>query len=880
MKYKDKTGFFGLKNKECVASSSAYNVFDCTLFNNLYTVKKSLFNLIFLFSIVFSFVVFLSSNSYGYQFHYNEVQEDTYYTVATSAVNITFTPDRTSNFTIMGSVGVGGYANLSISIDSVQVINQSTTFNSGSQKTVIPIFHSTNFTQGVEYTVSLDVVPDNVNYYEYAKLMIFDNENLYYNESLDVSSTTSTNFVEKSALYPVDANTYFLMCSYAQTRSNVTGGTIYASSDSDYDSVISDWDWQTGILNSAGAYQTFFACSRNRFGSTSSSYRFKNLYKIYGTGTTAYIRESRNIAINFSDISLDGSTDINQTNTGSSTTSTIYQNSLILNHSTTPGVDYVVMAFARIKPIGSGNGFKIKLTDNDTTESESEYFADPAGENSWIPFFSFYNFTAASSSHTAKIQYASQISGRTAEIDNMRLFAFPVSTSPISFSNYARNPNPPNEDQNIQVNVTISNTPDTVLLEWEGTKNYTVTTHNGQEYYFTIGSSNYTAHDSVTYYWYANDSGGTMEKSAQQSFTVSNQIPTVGEPTVNDTTPETDDTLSCNGGTFSDNDAEDSETSREFQWYDDDSIISGQTSQTLSLSVANLDKNDVIKCSVRVSDSYDWSSWVNSSNSATIQNTAPTMPSPDSLSEDNYTIDDTPFFNWTISTDADDDTITYGIDIATDTVFSNIVESNYSLTKNNYTSSALGDDTYYWRVKAITSDANSSYTAYRTFTIDTSSPLWKNQGQNISVIKVGDSVKLYAQGYDLAALNQAWLATNETGVWENKTYYVETTIQLKDADTENLGDSTVISDHPTTNYGSDTEFDVEVTDAPFPNSERRSYIKFNISQIPINADLVDIELCAYTYTSFGTKEFPIYKVYNSTYFNESCICRVDEQGFF
>ena len=95
MKYKDKTGFFGLKNNECVASSSAYNVFDCTPLNNLYAVKKSLFNLIFLFSIVFSFVVFLSSNSYGYQFHYNEVQEDTYYTVATSAVNITFTPDRT-----------------------------------------------------------------------------------------------------------------------------------------------------------------------------------------------------------------------------------------------------------------------------------------------------------------------------------------------------------------------------------------------------------------------------------------------------------------------------------------------------------------------------------------------------------------------------------------------------------------------------------------------------------------------------------------------------------------------------------------------------------------------------------------------------------------
>jgi hypothetical protein len=195
-----------------------------------------------------------------------------------------------------------------------------------------------------------------------------------------------------------------------------------------------------------------------------------------------------------------------------------------------------------------------------------------------------------------------------------------------TFSNYQRNPSTPNEDQNVQLNVTITeNNKDTIILEWEGTTNYTVTTNNSNEYYFTITTGNYTAHDSVTYYWYANDTAGNLNKSTQQSFTVANQIPSLSTPAINDTTPQTNDILDCTGGTFSDDDAEDSETSREFKWYDDDIEIVGQTSQTLDLSVSDLDKGNVIKCSARVSDSYDWSSWTNSSNTATIQNSPPTI---------------------------------------------------------------------------------------------------------------------------------------------------------------------------------------------------------------------------------------------------------------
>lgn len=49
-------------------------------------------------------------------------------------------------------------------------------------------------------------------------------------------------------------------------------------------------------------------------------------------------------------------------------------------------------------------------------------------------------------------------------------------------------------------------------------------------------------------------------------------------------------------------------------------------------------------------------------------------------------------------------------------------------------------------------------------------PLWRNQGQNASTIGVGWPILLYAQGKD-KALDFAWLETNETGAWQNKTTY-------------------------------------------------------------------------------------------------------------
>jgi hypothetical protein len=50
-------------------------------------------------------------------------------------------------------------------------------------------------------------------------------------------------------------------------------------------------------------------------------------------------------------------------------------------------------------------------------------------------------------------------------------------------------------------------------------------------------------------------------------------------------------------------------------------------------------------------------------------------------------------------------------------------------------------------------------------------PLWSQQTQNNSNPAVGDAVKLSAYWNDTAGLNTAWLETNESGTWQNKTTY-------------------------------------------------------------------------------------------------------------
>ena len=187
----------------------------------------------------------------------------------------------------------------------------------------------------------------------------------------------------------------------------------------------------------------------------------------------------------------------------------------------------------------------------------------------------------------------------------------------IGFSSYEYVPTPPNEDESVIINVTLSNTPTSLVIEINGTTNYTVTEYLGLEYSFNLNSGNYTAHDIVTWKFYASNIYGTYV-SDEQNFTVANQLPSVSAPYIDNTEPENTETIICLGGVFSDLDGEDTEDSRDYAWFMDDVQIAGESVSSLDISTISHEGEEIVTCKIRVSDSYGYSSWVESSNFATL----------------------------------------------------------------------------------------------------------------------------------------------------------------------------------------------------------------------------------------------------------------------
>ena len=423
------------------------------------------------------------------------------------------------------------------------------------------------------------------------------------------------------------------------------------------------------------------------------------------------------------------------------------------------------------------------------------------------------------------------------------------------FTNHQRNPSTPNEDQGVQVNVTVTETnKDKVILEFNnGTaRNYTITTNNGDEFFFTINTGNYTAHDSVNYSWYANDTAGNMNKSSLQSFTIANQIPSVTAPAINDTTPETNDLISCNSGTFSDNDGEDTEQARFFRWFDNDIEISGQTSQTLSLTVSGLNKGDAIKCSTLVFDGFDNSTFVNSSNTATIQNTAPTITN--SLTSVSWNANGSTFTYDYDATDSDGDSIIW----YDNTTLFDINQTGY--ISDIPTESEAG--TYEIRISA--SDSAINATDDFTYTInDVSSPsiqfvsptetnasqLTRNYLQvNVTASDVNGIGTITLKLYNSTSLVQTSTSTtsplfiNFTSL-PDEFYFFNATVNDTSGNTNQTETRTVSTDTgaPAIDYATPTE-----TNNTYLG---RNYIRINVTASDPNLDKIVIRL----YNSTGSQ---------------------------
>jgi len=87
-----------------------------------------------------------------------------------------------------------------------------------------------------------------------------------------------------------------------------------------------------------------------------------------------------------------------------------------------------------------------------------------------------------------------------------------------------------------------------------------------------------------------------------------------------------------------------------------------------------------------------------------------------------------------------------------------------SLGLHSYKGNITGNNNY---------TSNATGATYNITVIDRTPPTWQNQGTNDTDNQIlqGKVINLTAQGKDDAALNWAWLATNESGIWQNKTVY-------------------------------------------------------------------------------------------------------------
>ncbi|OYT53501.1 MAG: hypothetical protein B6U72_05535, partial [Candidatus Altiarchaeales archaeon ex4484_2] len=119
--------------------------------------------------------------------------------------------------------------------------------------------------------------------------------------------------------------------------------------------------------------------------------------------------------------------------------------------------------------------------------------------------------------------------------------------------------------------------------------------------------------------------------------------------------------------------------------------------------------------------------------------------------------------------------------------------------------------------------------------------------------------------YTLSIVNASTILVGGVG---NKTnLWLDPTIQLQTADTENLWDAPVYGRAGFTgnNYGGSTSLYL------WDRTTRRirTYIKFNISSIPLSVSIDDAQLCLYIYNNGATASASVYHIYDYTWDGEN-----------
>ncbi len=146
--------------------------------------------------------------------------------------------------------------------------------------------------------------------------------------------------------------------------------------------------------------------------------------------------------------------------------------------------------------------------------------------------------------------------------------------------------------------------------------------------------------------------------------------------------------------------------------------VSGTTSNSFTMT-----PQATYYWSVRSFDGYDYSSWATES-SFTFTDTAPTVPSPSAHA--NYHNSASTTVNWTASTDADSDAITYHYNIGTSSGGTQIANDATTTATGSATFTMTPTNNYYWKVKACDPYACSAYTTEQSFTFTNSAPVMQS----------------------------------------------------------------------------------------------------------------------------------------------------------
>ncbi|BCM88811.1 hypothetical protein IAD21_00653 [Abditibacteriota bacterium] len=194
----------------------------------------------------------------------------------------------------------------------------------------------------------------------------------------------------------------------------------------------------------------------------------------------------------------------------------------------------------------------------------------------------------------------------------------------------------------------------TTFYTWKKTHNGVTSTLSETSSSLNLATSgNGDKGDTITVTAVVSDGTSNSASVTSSPVTVGNTAPTIASATINQNSPQTNDTLTFTVGTVADDDSDTLTLS--YQWKKNGNNINGQTGTSLNLAtLGNGDKGNQISVVVTVSDGTSSSS--KESAAVTIQNTAPVV-SGITINQNAPKTNDTLTLTIGIQSDADNDNL-------------------------------------------------------------------------------------------------------------------------------------------------------------------------------------------------------------------------------